>query len=94
MTLDFNAILKAYPTAKTLVRKPFEVRDKDGKQITIEQSKVDAAKAELDKLLYREIRAEAYPPIGDQLDDLYKQGAFSADMTAKLKKVKDDNPKP
>jgi len=43
---------------------------------------------------YQRDRAPQYPPIGDQLDDLYKQGAFSADMAAKLKKVKDDNPKP
>ena len=35
-----------------------------------------------------------YPPIGDQLDDLYKRGAFSDDMAAKLKKVKDSFPKP
>ena len=34
-----------------------------------------------------------YPVIGDQLDDLYHAGVFSADMTAKIKKVKDDNPK-
>tara|TARA_B100000424_G_scaffold226522_1_gene186979 strand:- start:830 stop:1135 length:306 start_codon:yes stop_codon:yes gene_type:complete len=34
-----------------------------------------------------------YPNMGDQLDDLYKQGLFSAEMTAKIKKVKDDNPK-
>ena len=39
-------------------------------------------------------RTAQYPDIGDQLDDLYKQGAFSADMSAKIKKVKDDNPKP
>ena len=38
-------------------------------------------------------RQTAYPDIGDQLDDLYKEGAFSASMAAKLKKVKDDNPK-
>ena len=43
---------------------------------------------------YKRDRKPLYPDIGDQLDDLYKQGAFSADMAAKLKKVKDDNPKP
>ena len=42
---------------------------------------------------YKDKRRVEYPEIGDQLDDLYKQGAFSADMTAKIKKVKDDNPK-
>tara|TARA_B100001250_G_scaffold76480_1_gene62659 strand:- start:2669 stop:2782 length:114 start_codon:yes stop_codon:yes gene_type:complete len=34
-----------------------------------------------------------YPSIGDQLDDLYKQGAFSTEMAEKIKKVKDDIPK-
>ena len=43
---------------------------------------------------YQRDRAPLYPPIGDQLDDLYKQGAFSDEMAAKIKKVKDDNPKP
>ena len=38
-------------------------------------------------------RRISYPSIGDQLDDLYKEGAFSASMAAKIKKVKDDNPK-
>ena len=42
---------------------------------------------------YALTRKPLYPDIGDQLDDLYKEGAFSASMTAKLKKVKDDNPK-
>ena len=42
---------------------------------------------------YKEVREMKYPEIGDQLDDLYHAGVFSADMTAKLKKVKDDNPK-
>ena len=42
---------------------------------------------------YARTRKPLYPDIGDQLDDLYKEGAFSASMTAKIKKVKDDNPK-
>ena len=42
---------------------------------------------------YARARRPLYPNIGDQLDDLYHKGAFSADMTAKIKKVKDDNPK-
>ena len=46
------------------------------------------------KIKYQSDRQPLYPNIGDQLDDLYKEGAFSADMTAKIKKVKDDNPKP
>ena len=51
-------------------------------------------KVEKEKVRYKFERAGNYPPIGDQLDDLYKQGAFSDEMAAKIKKVKDDNPKP
>ena len=92
MSYDHAAIRKAYPNVAKIGTNG--VRDKDGNTITIEQSQVDAARVELDKLKYKATRALAYPDIGDQLDDLYKQGVFSADMTAKLKKVKDDNPKP
>ena len=42
---------------------------------------------------YARNRQPLYPKIGDQLDDLYHAGVFSDEMTAKLKKVKDDNPK-
>ena len=43
---------------------------------------------------YKSKRKEEYPDIGDQLDDLYKKGAFSDEMTAKIKAVKDKHPKP
>jgi hypothetical protein len=42
---------------------------------------------------YSILRTQEYPPIGDQLDDLFKQGAFSAEMTAKIQAVKDKYPK-
>ena len=42
---------------------------------------------------YQQKRSKAYPSYGDQLDDLYHAGVISADMAAKLKKVKDDIPK-
>ena len=54
------------------------------------QALIDA-KTEYDSQAYA--RNRQYPPLGDQLDDLYHAGVFSAEMTAKLKKVKDDNPK-
>ena len=50
--------------------------------------------SEREKVKYKDDRKMAYPDIGDQLDDLYKKGAFSEEMAAKIKKVKDDNPKP
>jgi hypothetical protein len=52
-----------------------------------------AWQAEHDALSYARARRPLYPEIGNQLDDLYHAGVFSAEMTAKLKKVKDDNPK-
>ena len=48
---------------------------------------------EYDAQAYARIRKPLYPDIGDQLDDLYHKGAFSTEMGAKIKKVKDDNPK-
>ena len=38
---------------------------------------------------YSDKRKAEYPDIGDQLDDLYHKGAFSDEMAAKLKAVKD-----
>ena len=42
---------------------------------------------------YRRQRAVEYPPIGDQLDDLLRQGAFSDEMQARLLAVKARYPK-
>ena len=57
-------------------------------------AEVKRLQAEYDAQEYARTRKPLYPDIGDQLDDLYKQGAFSDEMAAKIKKVKDDNPKP
>ena len=51
-------------------------------------------KAAQTAVAYKATRKSQYPEIGDQLDDLYKEGAFSSEMATKIKKVKDDNPKP
>lgn len=42
---------------------------------------------------YRALRAAEYPAIGDQLDALFKAGAFPADMAAQIQAVKDKYPK-
>ena len=55
-----------------------------------EKRKEDEWKA----IKYRDERRSQYPDIGDQLDDLYKKGAFSDEMAAKIKAVKDNFPKP
>lgn len=49
--------------------------------------------AEYDAKEYQRKRAPEYPPIGDQLDALFKAGAFPADMAAKIQAVKDKYPK-
>ena len=57
------------------------------------KTKCTALQVEYDAQEYARARQPLYPDIGDQLDDLYHKGAFSAEMTATLKKVRDDNPK-
>jgi hypothetical protein len=57
-------------------------------------AQVEIQKAKYATQEYARNRSPLYPAIGDQLDDLYHKGAFSDEMAAKLKKVKDDNPKP
>jgi len=42
---------------------------------------------------YKSKRAEEYPPIGDQLDSLWKGGDDAAAMKVIIDKVKSDNPK-
>ena len=44
-------------------------------------------------LTYAQKRAGEYPPIGDQLDALFKAGVFPADMAARIQAVKDKYPK-
>ena len=51
-------------------------------------------KAQWENNEYQRNRRPRYPDIGDQLDDLYHSGAFSSDMAAKIKAVKDAYPKP
>jgi hypothetical protein len=54
----------------------------------------EAQDAQFEKDRYKNERVGAYPQIGDQLDDLFKKGAFSDEMAAKLQVVKDSYPKP
>ena len=69
----------------------------DDKELKFTWEEVQEKQKVLDKEFadsqYQRDRAEAYPPIGDQLDALYHTGVFPTDMAAKIKKVKDDNPK-
>lgn len=91
MMLDHEAIRKAYPDA-LVINDGTGVFDKDGKSITVEQSKIDAARIELSKLDYQWKRAEEYPSVVDQLDLIFHSGIDA--WKAKIKETKDKYPKP
>ena len=105
-SLDHTAIRKAYPNAVT-IDDGTGAFDKDGNSITLEQSKIDAARvtlnAEAAAVKYKTDRtthgSKIYVSFGDQLDMLYKDiVAGKLDTTGTwathIKAVKDANPKP
>ena len=65
----------------------------DGQDEAALEAKIAIIAASRSPHPYDEIRRRTYPDIGDQLDDLYHKGTFSDEMAAKLKAVKDANPK-
>ena len=95
MGLDHQAIRKAYPDAVTIFDETGAF-DKDGKSVTLEQSKIDAARATIDAeyaaLEYSRNRAAEYPSVVDQLDLIYHSGIDA--WKAKIKETKDKYPKP
>ena len=95
MKYDFEAIFRAYPEASS-VDGDIGARDKDGNKITLEQSKIDTARAELDAAYsadkYKRDRAAEYPTVVDQLDLIYHSGIDA--WKAKIKETKDKYPKP
>ena len=102
MSLDHFAIRKAYPNVVT-IDDSGQIEDAAGNQVTIDQSKVDAARVELNKLNYQTDRvydgSTTYGSIGDQLDMLFQDiiaGKLDSTGTwaTHIKAVKDANPKP
>ena len=105
--LDHEAIIKAYPT---IVNSSDDFVnygiDANGDKVYWEQSKVDAARVELDKLNYRNDRrvgsSPTYPSLYEQFDQLYKDinaGKFGADAKTGewfvgITSVKTAHPKP
>ena len=93
---DHEAIRKAYPSAVT-IDDDLEngVLDANGDPLSIDQSLVDAARVELNKLSYQYDRSQAYPSIKEQLDMQYWD-SVNGTTTWKdaIAKVKSDNPKP
>ena len=108
MSLDFEAIRKAYPDAVTIDDGAGAFKA-DGSQITLVQSDIDAARVTLDAeaaaIKYQTDRttngSTTYPAIGDQLHLLWHAIDADTDLKSKfsafynsIKEVKDANPKP
>ena len=107
MALDHEAIYKAYAGTVVTIDDSKGAFDKDGKSVTLEQSKIDTARKALnDELVatkYKRDRTRdgstVYASLGDQLDMIYKDLlAGKLDTTGTwathIKAVKDANPKP
>tara|TARA_B100000519_G_C13979697_1_gene313984 strand:+ start:314 stop:607 length:294 start_codon:yes stop_codon:yes gene_type:complete len=96
MLLDHDAIRKAYPSVVFIDDSDFKILDNSGNPVTVEQSKIDAARATIDAeyaaLEYSRNRAEEYPSIEDQLDTIYHSGVAGWKTT--IKAIKDKYPKP
>ena len=106
--MDFQAIIKAYPSIVTLDDSFVDYGlDASGNKVSIVQSNVDAARVTLDAeaaaVKYKTDRttdgSTTYDTIGNQLDMLYADMlAGKLDTTGTwathIKAVKDANPKP
>ena len=106
MSLDHEAIFKAYPDAVTIDDGTGAFKA-DGTKITLVQSAINAARVTLDAeaaaIKYQTDRttdgSTTYASFGDQLDMLYKDivaGTVTTSGTwaTHIKAVKDANPKP
>ena len=107
MSYDHEAIYKAYEGVVFGINDDEGAFDKDGNLVTLEQSKIDAARvtlaSEAAAVKYKTDRttdgSTTYDTIGNQLDMLYADMlAGKLDTTGTwathIKAVKDANPKP
>ena len=98
---DFKAIMKAYPEAVEIIDDVGAFKE-DGTKISLDQSKIDAARIELDKTKYIRERtisgSTIYPSLGDFADAMYWNSKGDSTKLeayyAACEKVKTDNPKP
>ena len=98
MSLDHEAIRKAYPNVTYINDRNSVIQDADGKDVTVEQSQIDAARVELNKLNYKADRQFLYPPLQDFADAMYWNSKGDSSLLtayyAACEKVKTDHPKP
>jgi hypothetical protein len=96
MIIKANALQSLRPGAEWVLRGD-ELEWLDTEQTRPTDAEIAAEvirlQAEYDAKEYARKRAPEYPPIGDQLDALFKAGAFPADMATKIQAVKDKFPK-
>jgi len=83
-----DAIYKLYP--QVLYTNGDKAYDADGNEVAYDKA---AVQAYVDAHAYIAKRASEYPPIGDQLDALWKGGAEAEAMLAKVQAVKQKFPK-
>jgi hypothetical protein len=86
--MNHEIILKLNPTVITI--RGDEAYDIDDNPVQYDKA---AVQAYIDANSYQAKRAAEYPPIGDQLDALWKGGDAAAEMLAKVQAVKDKYPK-
>ena len=102
MALDHEAIYKAYAGTVVSIDDTAGAFDKDGSQITLVQSDIDAARttlnAEAAAIAYQSVRQPLYPSLGDFADAMYWNSKGDSTKLeayyAACEKVKTDNPKP
>jgi len=87
--MNHKAIYKLYPQV-VIINDTAGAFDAQGNNVTID---MDAVNAWVDPDQYKYQRASEYPPIGDQLDALWKGGDEAAAMLAKVQAVKAKYPK-
>jgi len=101
MSLDHQAIRKAYPDAVTIDDSTGAYKA-DGSKINLVQSDIDTARATIDsdyaKVKYKDERQPLYPSLGDFADAMYWNSKGDSTTLeayyAACEKVKTDNPKP
>ena len=91
MNYDHEAIRKAYPNEQLEIidgKGVFKSETSCTESFSLDQSLVDAARVELNKLTYKAERQTEYPDWGTQLDYIYHNGIdkWKTDVVDPVKK--------
>ena len=95
MSLDHEAIYKAYAGTVVSIDDSAGAFDASGNSVSLDQSDIDTARTTLNNELaatkYQRDRAAEYPSVVDQLDLIFHSGIDA--WKAKIKETKDKYPK-